>query len=219
MIKQIYYRLRHLLTDPEERGGQSAGYWHVKIRKEVVSLRDFSHEHILDVGCGEGLLIKRYADTHPQARLWGLDVVLPQLLRARAHIGSNPASRRLVQASAFKIPFKERTFDTVVCINFIVNVPSNELLEALFTELARVLKPQGRIIFDIRNSNNLFVRLKYKFAHFYDGTLAGVHLKTYKRSWITRKLASFGLVVLQTKAEGFFRGGLSSVIVIEARKI
>ena len=78
----------------------------------------------LDIGCGEGNFVCNYGNGY------GIDRI----------ITDNP---RLVLAEAAKIPFKDKTFDTVTFIASLNHVVGRE---ASLREAARVLKDDGRVL-------------------------------------------------------------------------
>jgi malonyl-CoA O-methyltransferase len=94
---------------------------------------------VLDVGCGTGrgaaILKRRW----PQARLIALDIALPMLQRARRHGGWMKPFER-VCADALQLPLSDRSVDVLhsnLCIQWFEDPLT------LFTEFARVLKPDG----------------------------------------------------------------------------
>jgi dolichol-phosphate mannosyltransferase len=100
------------------------------------------HEHIrhfvgegqrtLDVGCGSSRLLGTLAEGSV-----GLDILIGKLRRSRRF------GRPLVQASAARLPFSSGAFDSVVASQVIELVPPEE---DLLAEMARVLRPGGRLI-------------------------------------------------------------------------
>ena len=67
----------------------------------------------------------------------------------------------MIRGDAFQLPFKPETFDRVVCINTLLNIASLDAIEALLAELMRICKPNGRLLVEIRNQSNPYIRLKY----------------------------------------------------------
>ena len=84
-----------------------------------------SAQCILDVGCGEG-----YYSRHLQAHA-GLDIAKDGVrMAAKAH-----PSGQYVVGSAYRLPYEENSFDTLVCVFSPLD----------FDEALRVLRPGGRI--------------------------------------------------------------------------
>ena len=219
MIKKIYYWLHQRTAPPSERGGPSAGYWPARIRQRAIDLCDCRGGKILDVGCGEGLFLKFVRVHLPAARVFGADISFAQLALAKERaIRAQSPPESLVQSDALKLAFKDNSFERVICLNLLINIPADGRLDVLLSELYRVCAPGGRILFDIRNSLNLFVRLKYALAHCYDGTLGRQVLQAYSIYRLQARLKASGLTIVKTVSIGFPAGIFCPVILIEAVK-
>ena len=92
---------------------------------------DRQASNILDVGCGSSKIIQ----STPGAV--ALDFSLRKLRYLR---DTNPM---LVHGSVFALPFKDESFETVICSQVIEHIPNTE--DAV-RELLRVLKPGGKFI-------------------------------------------------------------------------
>lgn len=95
---------------------------------------------VLDLGCGTGDL-SRLASR--RSAVVGLDLSRPMLERALAKAaGSGSLSVRFVQGSAFRLPFREATFDAAVSGFVLRNLDDPP---SVFEELARVVRAGGRV--------------------------------------------------------------------------
>jgi len=104
-------------------------------------------DRVLDLGCGTALLGRLLTD---QASVVGLDVSHRMLLKARR------TSVRLVEGSAFSMPFQDSTFDAAVSGFVLRNLDD---LTAAFGELARVIRPGGAVaLVDITQPNAPMIR-------------------------------------------------------------
>jgi SAM-dependent methyltransferase len=117
-------------------------------------------EHLLDVGCGRGLLLIGAACRLPNGRAVGVD------LWSQADLSDNSASATLANAAAEgvpervevhegdmrKLPFADASFDAVVASLSIHNIYSAEGRREAILEMVRVLKPDGKVaLMDIRH--------------------------------------------------------------------
>lgn len=68
----------------------------------------------------------------------------------------------LLRCNAFQLPFKSSAFDRVVCVNTLLNLPSLDAIETLILELMRVCKAGGKLVIDIRNRQNPYIRWRYR---------------------------------------------------------
>src|SRR5437773_360608 len=92
---------------------------------------------VLDVGCGPGEM------AHELARggyeVWGLDIAAPMIRYARERCGSG----RFQVGDLEYLPFRDNTFDAVVCLAV---VEYQDTAERSLREIRRVLKPGGRAV-------------------------------------------------------------------------
>ena len=89
---------------------------------------------------------------------FGLDIYHDFLLEARI---INPKKLYLVQGKMNILPFRDNSFDIVICLNTLFNQPSISDVELGLAEMMRVCKHSGTVIVDIRNKANPYLRLKY----------------------------------------------------------
>ena len=100
---------------------------------------------VLEVGFGGGDLLVRLAGAVPGGRVEGVELSDPMLGRVRARIRrSGLADRvRLHAGSVEALPFDSGRFDCACSVNTIYFWPD---LHRGLTELARVLRPGGRLV-------------------------------------------------------------------------
>lgn len=75
--------------------------------------------HVLEVGCGEGVVLAYLAPRVPGARFEGLELDEAALGRARARC----PDVALVRGDACALPFGDRSFDLVVCLEVLEHLP------------------------------------------------------------------------------------------------
>jgi len=123
-------------------------------------LDDLHGRLVLDAGCGGGLVARELAAAG--ATVVGLDRSLGSLGVARRAVGrrgpGNPegvprpmgpmGAFRPTQGRLERLPFADGVFDVVVAADVLEHVPD---LPAAVAELARVLAPGGRLVFDTIN--------------------------------------------------------------------
>lgn len=100
---------------------------------------------VLEVGCGAAMCARWLAAEG--ARVVAMDVSAGMLRHARAANDRTGLSPRLVQADGERLPFAAGGFD-VACSAFGA-VPFVPDVQALFAEVARVLRPGGRWVFAV----------------------------------------------------------------------
>jgi SAM-dependent methyltransferase len=100
---------------------------------------------LLDVGCGTGRLLARAARREPSAFLVGVDTDRDSIEIARDRARTAPAPIDLHVASAERLPFADAYFDVVTAV-FVLGEMRPEVRAAAVAEIARVLRPLGRLL-------------------------------------------------------------------------
>ena len=101
-------------------------------------------ERVLDVGSGAGtdsLIASQMVG--PEGQVKGVDMTLEMLAKARgaaAEMGA--ANVEFVESEVETLPFEDETFDVVISNGVIDLIPDKD---AVFSEINRVLVPDGRI--------------------------------------------------------------------------
>lgn len=118
-------------------------------------------EHVLDVGCGRGLLLIGAAKRLKSGRATGVDLWRaedlsgnkPEALLVNAKAEDVAGRVKIESADVRKLPFGANSFDIIVSSLAIHNISSSTERAQALREIVRVLKPGGRIaIFDIFHS-------------------------------------------------------------------
>ena len=109
---------------------------------------------ILDIGCAKGFLLHDFKELMPQCTVAGVDV------SEYAIENAVPSVKPFLKiASAEKLPYPDKSFDLVISINSIHNLPLERLKTAL-KEIQRVCKGNSYITIDAwrndRERENLF---------------------------------------------------------------
>lgn len=216
MLKKMYYWFRDKTSPEQERGERSAGAWQNAVRKAAFELIRSAPGRLLEVGCGEGLFLKKIADDNASVHAAGIELSPEQLIRARKRLVGSAIP--LVCADATKLPFKESVFDTIVCVNVFLNMPDEKLMDAALNEMRRVAATGAKTIFEIRNRSNAVVYWKYKLAKFYDATIDVNRLRMYRASDIEKKVKALGFRVNKKIGIGFPGGMSAPIILFEVEK-
>jgi SAM-dependent methyltransferase len=107
-------------------------------------LRPRPGNRILDVGCGEGLAEVALSRLQlSQIRLAGVDLFLSKVEDARREVASHNQRVLLAAADAVKLPFRTGAFDSTFCVAVLQHLAD---VESAVAELARVTRPQGRVV-------------------------------------------------------------------------
>jgi ubiquinone/menaquinone biosynthesis C-methylase UbiE len=111
----------------------------LKFVTEYVKNDDIGNKKILDIGCGYGWF-EVYAEKKGATSIIGTELAESDLVTAKQYI-HNPKIT-FHTGSAIQLPFKDKTFDTVVSWEVLEHIPK-ETEPTMFSEMARVLKTNG----------------------------------------------------------------------------
>lgn len=125
-----YDRMNRLMTAGRD------GRW----RTLAVQMSQPNQAQVLDLGAGTGDLSAEFR-RQGAVGVIGLDVSAAMLGRAESKFGR--AGIDWVQGDALHLPFADETFDVVASAFVMRNLPD---LTGSFEEMARVLKPGGRLV-------------------------------------------------------------------------
>jgi ubiquinone/menaquinone biosynthesis C-methylase UbiE len=96
----------------------------------------------LEIGSGTGINLDNYGPAVTELVMSEPDRHMVALLRRKVESSSRPAT--VVEAPAAELPFADQSFDTVALVYVLCTVPDPS---AALREIARVLKPEGRLLF------------------------------------------------------------------------
>jgi ubiquinone/menaquinone biosynthesis C-methylase UbiE len=144
-------------------------------------------EPLLDVGCGTGSLVTRFAADG--RRMIGLDQPPGRLAAARARAGAGAERAEFVLGDALALPFANDSFAGAFALDVLEHVDDERALD----ELRRVVRPNGWIFVTVPALPVLWSRRD---------ELAG-HLRRYTRASLRRTLQAGGLRVESLRAYQF----------------
>jgi ubiquinone/menaquinone biosynthesis C-methylase UbiE len=130
-------RLFAALYETVGKGSEEAG-----LREERRQLLASAEGSVIELGAGTGLNVELYPATVTSLVFTEPDQHMRRRLQRRVEALDRPAE--VVEASAESLPFPDATFDTAVVTLVLCSVPDQQ---AALSEIARVLKPDGRLLF------------------------------------------------------------------------
>lgn len=123
-------------------GSREYGYGGYRYDGRWVAIAEDMVEHwglkpgmrVLDIGCAKGFLVKDFMIACPGLEAFGLDISEYAVMNCEPEVVG-----RLHVGNALKLPFPDKSFDAVVSINAIHNLPRDGVVQAL-KEIMRVTK-------------------------------------------------------------------------------
>ena len=107
-------------------------------RRAAAIVKSWGPRRVLDVATGSGDLARTIEGVLPESEVTGADFS-PEMLEVARRLGS----RKLVQADALALPFKDAEFDAVTVAFGLRNMAS---WEGALREMTRVLVPGGHLL-------------------------------------------------------------------------
>ena len=223
ILPGIYYFLRTKLF--AGRAGvtatYSSGFWPGLVRDESIKLFTElnlpQNSVITEIGCGEGLFLTHIAQMYPHSNFIGIDfwenIINEAQLRSHQ---LNLTNIKFQLSDGKTAPLPDNHADCVFCINTILNVPHNAI-SGLITELYRICRSGGYIIFDIRNTKPVWLTWQYKLVKFYDPGIS-VPLHTNSFPEILKNFPTGRVEIIMQKYIGFPRNDFAPIILTAVRK-
>ncbi len=154
IAKMVFWPgLTFLLTGLAMLYGSKVGK--LRLRDQLITkLQLRGDEQVLDVGCGRGLMLLGMAGKLTTGRAVGIDLWQTQDQSGNAITTTEENARRegvaerveLHTGDMRELPFNDNHFDVIVSSWAIHNIPAAVGRQKAIQQIARVLKPQGRLV-------------------------------------------------------------------------
>ena len=118
------------------------GRWKAVIERMLLHYNLSDTAAVLDIGCGKGFMLHDFKEIMPNCSVAGIDVSEYSIENAMSTV-----KPFLKVASAEKLPYPENSFDLVIAVNSIHNLPLGACKTAL-KEIERVSKANSFITVD-----------------------------------------------------------------------
>jgi SAM-dependent methyltransferase len=171
----------------------SSGWWARRAENELIPFGVDGIElgdDVLEIGPGFGATTRVLARRLPKLSVLELDPRYCRRLRAELENGAgNGAAVTVTEGDATALPYPDGRFSAVLCFTMLHHIPSVELQDRAFAEIARVLRPGG--IF--AGTDSIGVGWLFKAIH------VGDTLNLVDPDTLPARLASAGLVPGEVK--------------------
>ncbi len=188
--------------------------WQLQIVKRSLKKKekiDLIHKHIpvapsdilLDLGCAQGILSHFLRQ---KAGFWvSTDLDFVNLKSSQALLGKN-----LVQMGERALPFRNFSFDQVVCLDYLEHTDDDDLT---LREISRVLKPNGKLVLITPRSGKFLILQKIRPAVGLKLELYGHKREGYSLQDLGMKLQKAGLRLVKHKTYSRFFTELLELIL------
>jgi ubiquinone/menaquinone biosynthesis C-methylase UbiE len=182
----------------------SSYFFHSKAHKlalQLAGVRDGMR--VLEVATGSGEMFRRLIKANPTGDTLGLDLSPNMAARAQRRARAEfPAASACCQAvDARHIPFRDETFDAVVCCYLLELLTSDDIAVAL-KEFRRVMKRRATFTLVLIGQNTAMFNQAYKVC----GKIAPAFWGRQVDARVPRMMADSDLTVIseQTVRQGFY---------------
>ena len=174
------------------------------VKKQTTSL----HPTILDIGCGPGILSNEILKQTPNAIVIGIDPLKKMLMLAKQNLAATDVQKfNPILGVSEKLPLKDNSIDTIVSR---FSLPYWKQPKESFFEMNRVLKPNGKVVFEALNRN--FPRWKLF------GIKIGMLLNHAGRDVTKYHIDAYPLSHTQDEVINFFRDAGFKILETEGKK-
>lgn len=120
------------------------------MRRRIISplksaLKSNQPNRVLDVACGTGRTLKMLMDSIPDTSLYGLDLSVAYLRKAKAFLRHSIDMPQLIQGNGESLPFRDNYFDAIVSVFLFHELPP-QARQNVINECCRVMKPGGMLV-------------------------------------------------------------------------
>ena len=130
------------------------GRWIPVVKDFIDYFKLNENSSILDIGAGKGFMVKDFKDALPNARVLGIDISKYSVDNSMPEI-----KEFMSVGNANNLEYEDNSFDLVISINTIHNLPLDECKYSL-KEISRVSKKDSFIIVDSWNNAEEEMRMK-----------------------------------------------------------
>lgn len=177
--------------------------WKLKVISELIKNKP---NKILDVGCASGWFLDKVNKLYPEAELTGVDASKKAIDYGKKVY----KNLNLIHADAHKLPFKDRSFDLILCTEVLDHVVEPE---KVLSEIRRVLSPNGIAIVELDDSKNLFFRvIWYIWIHLPGSVWNHAHIHEFNIENLEEMIKKCKFQVIKKK---IFRLGMGVVFLLK----
>ncbi len=144
----------------------SSRLFHAKAHRVALDLSGITDgSNILEIATGSGEMFSLIADRNPRGLNVGIDLSASMAAVTQDRMRKRHPEVRcgLKAVDARQMPFRDASFDTVVCCYLLELLAANDIVRALH-EVQRVLKPGGKMVVILIGHDRAYFNAAYRVA-------------------------------------------------------
>lgn len=153
---------------------------------------------LLDFGCGKGVILQKILKINPALKITGVDVSDQALKVTRKKL---PNQKFIKIDEGVILPFDDNTFDFITVLDVLEHVYDTQLI---YKELARILKPRGKILITVPFYGLIKNLIIATFAFEFVYNPQSPHIRFYTKKSLSRELKQVYLKPLRFEYFGRF---------------
>lgn len=170
--------------------------WHKEKLKTVLNLIENNPKSILDVGCASGWFLSEINKKFPKSKCTGIDIYNNVI-----NFGIKKyKSLHLICADAHQLPFKNNSFELVICTEVLEHVVNPKII---LKEIERVLAPNGAAIIEMDSGNLLFHLVWYWWNNIRSSVWKDAHIHYFNTKKLQKMLVNNGFSIKKKKIFNF----------------
>jgi ubiquinone/menaquinone biosynthesis C-methylase UbiE len=132
----------------------ASGKEHVATMRRVLADSGYAFEEghrVLELGCAAGRMLRWLNDVADKCEIWGTDIDGEHIFWCKQHL--SPPFNFFLTTTYPHLPFEDGYFDVIYAGSVFTHI--DDMADAWFLELRRILKPKGRLYITIHDNHTI----------------------------------------------------------------
>lgn len=134
--------------------------------------------HVLDFGCGDGMMLRHFREVAESGEAWGVDINGSQMVWCQRHL--SPPFKFATTTSFPHLPFEEGYFDLIYSFSVFTHIC--DLAEAWLLELRRILRRGGVLYLTVHDNHTIDLIYKKNRGFLFEQLCDAEKLLSFKDS-------------------------------------